>query len=206
MIERYGADTARFYVMQASPPDGHRAVVGREPCEGAVRFLHRLWKLVHDHVAAGVVEPYREGELTKELRELRLKLHRTIEKVADDYGRRMQFNTRDRRGARAAEPLRRPPGRQPGRARRRAGSARERDPAALAHRAARRHGALEGAAARHATSSTSPWPAVDPAALVQDSIELVVQVNGKLRGHIEVPANASARADRGRRRCATRRW
>ncbi len=92
MIERYGADTARFYVMQANPPTD-TVLWSDESVDGSFRFLRRLWTMVHDHVAGGVAESYREGDLTPELKALRLKLHRAIDKVTDDYGRRMQFNT-----------------------------------------------------------------------------------------------------------------
>jgi leucyl-tRNA synthetase len=188
MIERYGADTARLYVMEANAPD-MTVIWSDAAVEGSFKFLRRLWKLVHDHVAEGMVAPYTSGELTAELKALRLKLHRTIEKVGDDYGRRLQFNT-----ATAA--------------------IREllnlytdgKDKSPVARAVAQE--VLESAIVlltpivphictalwrelRPGTELISvPWPQVDPAALVQDSIELVVQVNGKLRGHIQVPANA----------------
>ena len=100
MIERYGADTARFYVMQANPPTD-TVLWNDESVEGSFKFLRRFWTMVHEHVSAGVVPRYpladtlpgETAELTTELKALRLKLHKAIEKVADDYGRRMQFNT-----------------------------------------------------------------------------------------------------------------
>jgi leucyl-tRNA synthetase len=92
MIERYGADTARFYVMQANPPTD-TVLWSDESVEGSFKFLRRLWVMVHEHVSSGVVPPYSGGELDSTLKELRFKLHKTIEKVGDDYGRRMQFNT-----------------------------------------------------------------------------------------------------------------
>jgi leucyl-tRNA synthetase len=189
MIERYGADTARFYVMQASPPTD-TVLWSDESVEGSFKFLRRLWAMVHGHVESGIVPRYYEGELTKELKDLRFKLHKTIEKVADDYGRRLQFNT-----AIAA--------------------VREllnlytdvRDHSPVARAVAQE--VLEDAVLllspivphiatalwRELRPGTElldqPWPLVDENALVQDSIELVVQVNGKLRGHIRVSATAS---------------
>jgi len=189
MIERYGADTARFYVMQANPPTD-TVLWSDESVEGSFKFLRRLWAMVHEHVSAGVVAPYSGGELTAQLKALRLKLHRTIEKVGDDYGRRMQFNT-----AIAA--------------------VREllnlytdgTDKSPVARAVAQE--VLENAILlltpivphiatvlwRELRPGTEliaqPWPQVDPDALVQDSIELVVQVNGKLRGHIQVPTSWS---------------
>src|SRR5690606_7725338 len=64
-----------------------------ESVEGSFKFLRRLWAMVHAHVEAGVVARYAKGGLDKPLKDLRFKLHRTIEKVGDDYGRRLQFNT-----------------------------------------------------------------------------------------------------------------
>jgi Leucyl-tRNA synthetase len=141
-------------------------------------------------VAAGVVARYHEGELTTELKALRLKLHRTIEKVADDYGRRLQFNT-------AIAAIRELLNLYE--------TVKDRSPVARAvvqevledavlllspivpHIAT----ALWGELRPGTELLAQPWPAVDAAALVQDSIELVVQVNGKLRGHIRVGASAS---------------
>jgi len=189
MIEKYGADTARFYVMQASPPTD-TMLWSDESVDGSFRFLRRLWTMVHGHVKDGVVAPYREGELSGDLRALRLKLHRTIEKVGDDYGRRMQFNTaiaavRELLNLYADLADRSPLAR---------GVAQE----VLEHAIV-----LLSPIVPHIATALwkelrpgtrlidQPWPSVDPAALVQDSIQLVVQVNGKLRGHLEVPANAS---------------
>src|SRR5258706_548847 len=189
MIDRYGADTARFYVMQASAPTD-TVVWSDESVDGSFRFLRRLWTMVHGHVEAGVVARGAHGEISAELKELRFKLHKTIEKVADDYGRRMQFNTAI---AAVRELLNL------------YGDLEDRDPAARAIA----QETLEDpilmlspivphictdlwSALRPGTRLIDqPWPTVDPKALVQDAIELVIQVNGKLRGHLQVPATAS---------------
>jgi leucyl-tRNA synthetase len=73
MIERYGADTARFYVMQANPPTD-TVLWSDESVDGSFRFLRRLWTMVHEHVSAGVVARYSSGELDSTLKELRFKL------------------------------------------------------------------------------------------------------------------------------------
>jgi leucyl-tRNA synthetase len=189
MIERYGADTARFYVMQANPPTD-TVLWNDESVDGSFRFLRKLWAMVHEHVERGVTMPYREGELTPELKALRLKLHRAIDKVTDDYGRRMQFNTAI---AAVRELLNLYT------------DGKYETPVAKAVA----QEVLENAILlftpivphictqlwRHLRPGTEliaiPWPKADPAALVQDTIQLVVQVNGKLRGHIEVAANAT---------------
>jgi leucyl-tRNA synthetase len=194
MIERYGADTARLYVMGASPPTD-TVLWSDESVEGSFKFLRRLWKMVADHLEGGVATPFPLGEgrgegLSGELKELRFKLHRTIEKVGDDYGRRLQFNTAI---AAVRELLNL------------YGDLQDRSPAARAVA----QEVLEDAVLMlapivpHIATALwkelrpgtrlidQPWPAIDPAALVRDTVELVVQVNGKLRGHIQVPASAS---------------
>jgi leucyl-tRNA synthetase len=189
MIDRYGVDSTRLFVLEANPPTD-TVLWSDSAVEGASRFLRRLWKLVHDHVTAGVVAPYREGELTRELRELRFKLHKTIEKVADDYGRRLQFNTAV---AAVRELLNM------------YDDVKDRSPVAraVAQEVLENAVLLLSPIVPHITtvlwtelrpgtqSIDQPWPAVDATALVQDSIELVAQVNGKLRGHIQVAATAT---------------
>jgi leucyl-tRNA synthetase len=189
MIDRYGADTARFYVMQASPPTD-TVLWSDESVDGSFRFMRRLWTIVHEHVTGGVGVRYTQGELSKELKDLRFKLHKTIEKVADDYGRRLQFNTAI---AAVRELLNL------------YGDVKDHSPVARAVA----QEVLEDAVLMlspivpHITTALwaglrpgtklidQPWPAVDKAALAQDEIELVVQVNGKLRGHMLVPASAT---------------
>ena len=189
MIDRYGADTARLYVMSASPPTD-TMLWNDDSIDGSFKFLRRLWKMVHDHVQAGAVGAYRGGALSQPLKELRLKLHKTIEKVADDYGRRMQFNTAI---AAVRELL----------------NLYDATPREGAVGKAVAQEVLEGALlllspivphiANELWAELRPgtkwldqrWPAVDANALVQDTVELVVQVNGKLRGHIQVPSNAT---------------
>jgi leucyl-tRNA synthetase len=189
MIDRYGADTSRFYVMQANPPTD-TMLWSDDSVDGSFRFLRGYWKTVHDHQAAGIVPRHSSGELTKELKELRFKLHKTIDKVADDYGRRLQFNTAI---AAIRELLNL------------YDDVKDTSPAARAVK----QEVLEDTVLMlspivpHITTALwsalrpgtelldQPWPAVDKAALVQDEIQLVVQVNGKLRGHLLVPANSS---------------
>ena len=130
------------------------------------------------------------GSVPSELKDLRFKLHKTIEKVADDYGRRLQFNTaiaavRELLNLYADLQDRSPVAR------------------AVAQEVLEDAILLLSPIVPHICTALwaelrpgtrlldQPWPSVDPAALVQDSIELVVQVNGKLRGHVSVPAAAT---------------
>src|SRR5260221_14793044 len=96
MIERFGAAAARLSVMQATPPTD-TMLWSDQSVDGSFRFLRGLWVTVHEHAGAGIVARYAttsdSPELSKELKDLRFKLHKTIEKVGDDYGRRLQFNT-----------------------------------------------------------------------------------------------------------------
>jgi leucyl-tRNA synthetase len=189
MVERYGADTSRFYVMQANPPTD-TMLWSDASVEGSFKFLRGLWKTVHDHTQAGIVPRYEKGDLSSELKDLRFKLHKTIDKVADDYGRRLQFNTAI---AAIRELLNLYDDLEDGSPVARAVKQEVLEDAIL----------LLSPIVPHVTTALwaelrpdtrlmdQPWPGVDKSALVQDSIELVVQVNGKLRGHVSVPATAT---------------
>ncbi len=179
--------------MFASTPDQslERSDAG---VEGAFRFLKRLWRIVYEHVSAACVAPTEGAELSAEwsaeLRGLRRQLHQTIGKVADDYGRRKQFNT----AIAAVMELLNAYGRVA-------------DDSAAAH--AVRQETLEAvtlllnpivphvcealyAALRPGhTVSSQVFPKPDASALVQDEIELVLQIDGKLRGSLRVPAGAN---------------
>jgi leucyl-tRNA synthetase len=190
MIDRYGADTARFYVMQANPPTD-TMIWSDSSVDGSFRFLRGLWKTVHDHLSAGPVARFAgKGELSRDLRDLRFKLHKTIEKVADDYGRRLQFNTAI---AAVRELLNLRDDLEDASPAARAVSQEVLEDAVLMLSPIVPHvaTALWSELRPGTRLLDQPWPAVDPAALVQDSIELVVQVNGKLRGHVSVPVSAT---------------
>jgi leucyl-tRNA synthetase len=175
--------------MQANPPTD-TVLWSDESVEGSFKFLRRLWTMVHDHVQAGVVARYSGGELDSTLKELRFKLHKAVEKVGDDYGRRMQFNT-------AIAAIREMLNLYT--------DLKDRSPAAraVAQEVLEDAVLLLSPVIPHITTVLwselrpgtrlldQPWPSVDASALVQDSIEIVVQVNGKLRGRIQVPSDAT---------------
>ena len=92
LIDQFGADTARLFIMFAAPPE-QSLEWSDSGVEGANRFLKRLWKTVYDHLAKGKIEPYKEGDLTPQMKNLRFELHQTIEKITDDIQRRHSFNT-----------------------------------------------------------------------------------------------------------------
>ncbi len=186
LIEQYGADTARLFTMFAAPPE-QSLEWSDAGVEGAHRFLRRLWKLAYEHMRNGAVAAYAGGELPDTARNLRRQLHQTIQKVSDDIERRKQFNTAIAAVMELMNALAKLEG----------------DDAVI--RSVRQE-VLEAAVAMlapivphiaealHAElrpDAAMTWPAVDASALVQDEIELMLQVNGKLRGQIRVAAAAS---------------
>ena len=184
MIEEYGADTVRLFMMFAAPPE-QSLEWNDSGVEGAFRFLKRLWRLVAEHVEAGLPGALNVDSLDDNAKALRRKTHETIQKVSDDFGRRHTFNTAI---AAVMELIN--------------------DVSKFDGDAAVKHEALEAAVlvlapiTPHASHVlwqalghdeavlNAAWPDVDESALVKDSIELVVQVNGKVRAKLEVPASA----------------
>ena len=192
MVDKYGADTVRLFSMFAAPPD--QSLEWNEAgVEGMARFLRRFWREVNAHVDASASAPAKPGNaaLDAAQKALRRQVHETIEKVSDDIGRRYAFNT----AIAALMELLNALGRF--------------DDASDAGRAVR-HEALEAMvlllnpvtphiahtlwqSLGHARTlvDDQPWPKADARALVKDSVTLAVQVNGKLRGTIEMPVAAS---------------
>jgi leucyl-tRNA synthetase len=192
LIDQYGADTARLFMMFAAPPE-QSLEWSDAGVEGAFRFLKRLWKAVHDHVEKGVVTAYGGGNLTAELKALRFQLHSTIQKVSDDYGRRQQFNTAIAAVMELMNALAKAcDGSPAGRAVMQ--EALEAAVQLLAPIVPHACQALWAELKDGANLLDAPWPRVDATALAQDEIELVLQVNGKLRGSITVAKDASKEA------------
>ena len=191
IIARFGADTARVFTMFAGPPD-QSAAWSDSGAEGAFRFLRRLW-------AFGVKSGPRPGAATSGFEgvsragaNLRRALHQLLRQVSHDY-ERMQYNTVVSGAMKMLNAL---------------------DDAVLSDSAADAAVLREGLSillrclypvaphaafglwaelgfvALHGELIDAPWPQVDEKALEQDEIELVLQVNGKLRGQIRVPADA----------------
>jgi leucyl-tRNA synthetase len=191
LIERYGADTVRLFTMFAAPPD-QSLEWSDSGVEGAHRFLRRLWKAVHEHVAEGLPDALDSDRLEPTQQGLRHKLHQTIAKVSDDIGRRYTFNTAIAANMELLNELARFEDRSPhGRAV--VQEALEAIVRMLAPIVPHIAEALWGALGHVEPIDDGPWPEVDASALEQDTIELVVQVNGKLRGQISIASDA----DRG---------
>jgi len=188
LIEKYGADTARLYMMFASPPED-TLLWSDASIEGPAGFLRRLWRAVCEHASEGPVPAYSKGELTPALRSIRFELHSAIAKVTDDYGRRQKYNTVVASVMELMNAL---------------AKMTDRDPVARGVRqevlqstvlmlspiAPHICHALWMALKPGADVMREPWPKVDESALVQEEIELVLQVNGKLRGHMRAPKSA----------------
>jgi leucyl-tRNA synthetase len=191
LIERYGADTVRLFTMFAAPPD-QSLEWSDSGVEGAHRFLRRLWKAVHEHVAEGLPDALDSDRLEPTQQGLRHKLHQTIAKVSDDIGRRYTFNTAIAANMELLNELARFEDRSPqGRAV--VQEALEAIVRMLAPIVPHIAETLWGALGHVEPIDDGPWPEVDASALEQDTIELVVQVNGKLRGQISIASDA----DRG---------
>jgi leucyl-tRNA synthetase len=185
LIDRYGADTVRLFIMFASPPE-QSLDWSDSGVEGAYRFLKRFWTAVQEHVADGAAAAAVDAaQLGEAHRAMRRKLHETIAKVSDDFDRRLTFNTAIAANMellnsvmkyRDADPV--------------SGAIRQEvfDSMVLmlapiiphvCHRLWRDLG-HDDAIIDHR------WPEVDEDALLQDTIEMVIQVNGKLRGKMQV--------------------
>ncbi len=187
LIETYGADTVRLFSMFAAPPD-QSLEWSDAGVEGANRFLNRLWRLVATHVAAGTVAPATSAE--GEGAELRRKLHETIAKVGDDVGRRYTFNTAIAAIMALVNALGRlddTPSADLQGVRQEALTAIVRMLAPIAPHIC---DALWRELGHDGLVMNADWPVADEAALVRDTLTLVVQVNGKVRARIEVPADA----------------
>ena len=195
LIDQYGADTARLFIMFAAPPE-MSLEWSDEGVAGANRFLRRLWKLVAEHVSAGVPARADFSSLPPALRDLRRQSHQTLAKVTDDIGRRRTFNTVVASVMELSNALSRH-GDASEQARAVRHEALEFITLALAPIVPHITHALWMALGHREAVVDARWPQADPAALKQDSLEIVVQVNGKLRGRVAVPVDAKDDEVRG---------
>ncbi len=188
LIEKYGADTVRLFVMFAAPPD-QSLEWSDSAVEGAFRFLRRVWKQVHGHVTRGDTVPLRSHDLTPPQQAIRRKVHETIAKVSDDVGRRYTFNTAIAANMELLNELSRfEDTSDQGRAVMQ--EALESVVLMLSPIVPHVAHVLWETLGYHQAVVDAPWPRHDESALVQAHIELVVQVNGKLRGRISVPRDS----------------
>jgi leucyl-tRNA synthetase len=194
LVEQFGADTARMFMMFTAPPE-QTLEWSEEGVQGSFRFIRRLWKAVYDHVNAPApadaitATKFDKTSLNAAQKDLRRIAHATLAKVTDDIGRRRSFNT----AVAAVMELLNAIGKH--------------DSSTLAGRVVA-HEALEVAVMclspmiphvthelwtqlGHSTAlAQERWWAPDPDALVQDSIEISVQVSGKMRARVTIAADA----------------
>jgi len=188
LIADYGADTVRLFMMFAAPPE-QALEWSDDGVQGSFRFLKRFWNAVVEHAAVGAVASADWAALNDAQKDLRRKTHQTIAKITDDFGRRNSFNTAI---AAAMELL---------------NTVNKFEDDSDTGRAVERE-ALEAVVLMlspivphichalwqklgHQTPLIDrAWPEVDESALEADQIELVVQVNGKLRARVSVAADA----------------
>ena len=194
LLDKYGADAVRTAMMFAAPPD-QSFEWSEAGVEGQGRFCRRLWTQVQEHLAAGSVAELDPALLSADARELRRKAHETLQRADDDYGRRVQFNT----VVSAVHELINSVSRMHASTAEDRAAVREALKIAilvLSPIAPHVTQALWAAIGETTLLVESRWPAVDEAALRQDRLQLVVQVNGKVRGHIEVAADVDQESAR----------
>ena len=199
LIDRYGADTARLFVMFASPPE-QTLEWSDTGVEGAQRFLRRLWAFAHSVAALPVAGDgtFDAGKLNAAQKNLRRDIHSVLKQADYDY-QRLQYNTVVSAAMKMLNALE---GARESVADGPAGIAVLRECLSILIRVLYpvvphvTHGLWSGLgyAAAQGDLLDAPWPQVDAAALVQDTLELVLQINGKVRGSVSVPAGADRAA------------
>ncbi|QPN46082.1 leucine--tRNA ligase [Priestia aryabhattai] len=189
MIEAYGADTCRLFMMFASPPD-MSLEWSDSGVEGASRFLRRVWRLAQGHVNQGLPGKLDLATLNDEQKVIRRAIHAAIKQASTDVGQYHKFNTAIAQVMTVMNVLEKAPqGTEQDRALLQEGL--EAVTLLLAPITPHISHELWKALGHEQAVIDAGWPVVDESALVQDTVTLVVQVNGKLRGQVEMPAAAS---------------
>lgn len=185
MIRKYGADTVRLFAMFGAPPD-QSLEWSESGIEGMHRFLRNVWRQVYDHVSQGPAPTAGPPSFSPESAEIRRLLHETIAKVSDDVGRRYKFNTAIAAMMEFINGLGRYPA-EGDEARWVRQEAWETITLMLCPYTPHLSDALWRELGHSSAVIDEPWPQVDDEALAREEVEIVVQVNGKLRGRIAVP-------------------
>lgn len=192
LVEQYGADTVRMFIMFTAPPE-QSLEWSDAGVEGAYRFLKRLWVIVQQHVTSGVVQldvDYNKQSFNQAQKELRYKLHSTLHKVTDDLERRFTFNTAIAANMELLNYLN-------------SFTGSTNIDQQVRQEVLNTVILMLSPIIPHITHTLwyelgnktaiidQPWPQVDKAALTKDSVNMVIQVNGKLRSNIEAAIGAS---------------
>ncbi|MDO6443790.1 leucine--tRNA ligase [Marinobacter sp. 2_MG-2023] len=189
IIDAHGADTVRLFMMFAAPPE-QSLEWSDSAVEGAHRFLKRLWRLVHEQVAGGGAPALDVGALNSAQKDLRRKTHETITKVSDDISRRLTFNTAIAAVMELLNDVSRLNGDEP-QTRAVRQEALEAAVVMLAPIVPHICHTLWEALDHQGPVVDAPWPVADEAAMVRSEIQVVLQVNGKVRAKADVPADIS---------------
>ena len=188
IIQKYGADTARLFILFAAPVE-RDLEWSDQGVEGAFRFLNRVWRIVahfEDSIREGI-DDYDHSTLTAEEKSLRRTLHQTIKKVTEDVGERFMFNTAisavmelvNAFYAFQEKPV------HPGLVRELSFALVKMLAPFAPHITEELWSRMEGKGSVH----DARWPKFDRAAIVEDEVEIVLQINGKVRDKLTVPAN-----------------
>lgn len=193
ILSKYGADTARLFILFAAPPE-RELEWSDQGVEGSFRFLNRIWRIVQafEAVLAQKVTEYDHSNLSEADKDLRRVLHSSIKKVTNDIETRFNFNTAISTMMELVNALY-------------AYKEAAKEPnSGLIYEAISDlikmmspfvphiteelwRGAIDANSSVHEQS----WPECDEEALKVDNVEIVLQVNGKVRGHLTVPAEAT---------------
>jgi len=192
LIEKYGADTARLFMMFAAPPE-QSLEWSDAGVDGAYRFIKRVWNIVVKHNQAlqnNMLENLNIDALNSEQRELRMKVHKAVAKVTDDIGRRYTFNTAIAAVMELMNSVTK-------------FNDNSEQGIAVMHEALELMVLVLSPIIPHITHElwqalghdenivNHAWPQYDANALVQDEIQMIIQVNGKLRAKIMVASESS---------------
>ena len=192
LISKYGADTVRLFVMFAAPPD-QSLEWSDQGVQGSFRFLNRIWNLIQEHVDTGIPEKEEFDNNNKEALSLRIKTHQTLKKVKDDYKRRHAFNT-------AIASVMELSNKIPKEFITNNSSLSERS---AAHEAIMNIVIMLAPITPHLSQhlwwelgKDTPiidhaWPEADPELLIEETVEIAVQINGKLRATVNLDPNAN---------------
>ncbi|MDX1800506.1 MAG: leucine--tRNA ligase [Marinobacter sp.] len=187
IIDQHGADTVRLFMMFAAPPE-QSLEWSDSGVEGAHRFLKRLWRMVNEHVGSGSAPAIDRDSLTDARRDLRRKTHETIAKVSDDISRRLTFNTAIAAVMELLNDVNRL-------------AIKDEQDRAVVQEALEVAVLMLSPITPHICHSLwqglghdtpvvdAPWPEAETDAMKRSSIQVVLQVNGKVRSKVDVPAD-----------------
>lgn len=191
IVARYGADTARLFILFAAPPEKDLEW-SDQGVEGAYRFLNRVWRLVYNYLQS-LPEGGTAGneELSKADLEIRRLTHRTIKKVTDDIEQRFNFNTAISAIMEFVNALYQYREREKSRNRAVEAEAIRTLVLLLAPFAPHIAEELWHGLGNESSVHEQSWPEYDPELLVEEEVEIAVQINGRVRDRVRVPAQIS---------------